>query len=101
MGDDKRVVISIPLETLLSAIQQLPAEVLLLVKEKAEECLRQKAHSLPPVVNDPTGAFWMSELGQMILREADETVSLERVRQILGKLRGSLAEDILQERGER
>jgi len=101
MGDGKQVIIPIPLETLLSALQQLPAEDLLLVKGKAEECLRQKVSSLPPVVNDPTGAFWGSDLGHMILQEADETVSVEGVRQILSKLRGSLAEDILQERGER
>ncbi len=100
MTTSERVVIQLPLEALLDIIEQLPEEALKTVKQKVEERLRRFASQLPPVVNDPFGEFWLSELGQMVVREADASTSIDEVRQILSKLSGSLARDIQEERGE-
>jgi len=93
----EQVTVQIPLEALLNILDQLPEDALKAVKQRLDERLQT---SLPSVVNDPTGEFWRSELGLHILREADESVSTEEVRCILGRLSGSLAQDILKEREE-
>ncbi|HXF69448.1 MAG TPA: hypothetical protein VNK89_06550 [Thermoflexus sp.] len=98
---DKRALIWLPLETLIDIICQLPPEDLMVVKQKAEERLQSAPPTLPLVVNDPHGEFWGSELGRMIIAEADDHVNIEEVRQLLSKLKGSLAADIIAERGER
>jgi hypothetical protein len=85
------------LEALLNILDQLPEDALKAVKQRLDERLQT---SLPSVVNDPTREFWRSELGLHILREADESVSTEEVRCILGRLSGSLAQDILKGREE-
>ena len=93
-----QVTVQIPLEVLLNILDQLPEDALKVVKQRLDERLQT---SLPPIVNDPAGEFWRSELGIHILQEADGSISTEEVRCILGRLSGSLAQDILREREER
>jgi len=98
MPEPKHVTVQIPLETLLSILDQLPEETLVAIRQKLDKRIK----TLPPtIVNDSAGEFWRSEIGKFILQEADESISTEDVRQLLRKLSGSLAQDILEERGGR
>jgi hypothetical protein len=45
--------------------------------------------------------FWESELGQYIVAEADGSIAIEGVRQVLSAIPGSLAAEISRERDER
>ncbi|MCS7266041.1 MAG: hypothetical protein NZ805_14565 [Armatimonadetes bacterium] len=101
MASSDRVAIHLPLEALLDIIEQLPEDALRTVKRKVDERLSHITSQLPAAINDPLNEFWFSELGRMILQEADESTNIDEVRKTLSKLSGSLAVDIQEERSER
>ncbi|MBS1812137.1 MAG: hypothetical protein JST84_28495 [Acidobacteria bacterium] len=69
-------------------------------EEFALNALRQALEASP--VNNGTDDSWLDvEYMNACGKEADPSVTLESVRQILAKLPGSLADDIIAERDER
>jgi len=45
--------------------------------------------------------FLRTEFGQYILEEADASIPIEKVRKALSKIKGSLAQEIIEEREDR
>ncbi len=56
------------------------------------------AVKVPRAFNDE---FLQTEFGQYILEEADASIPIEKVRKALSKIKGSLAQEIIEEREER
>ncbi len=52
----------------------------------------------PRAFNDE---FLQTEFGRYILKEADASIPIEKVRKILSKIKGSLAQAIIEEREDR
>jgi len=100
---DSEVQISIPFDTLVRAINQLPTAALSQLLHVAEAALAARAGNRPEgeEVEIEDERFWESELGQYISAEADSGISIEEVRKALSVVPGSLAAEITRERDER
>lgn len=100
---NSEVQISIPFDTLVRAIDQLPTEALSQLLHVAEAALaaRTGARSEGRAVQVEDEEFWESELGQYISAEADASIAVEEVRKALSAIPGSLAAEISRERDER
>ncbi len=100
---NSEVQISIPFDTLVRAIDQLPTETLSQLLHVAETALAARTGNKPEgqMTEVEDERFWESELGQYISAEADARIAIEEVRQALSVIPGSLAAEISRERDER
>src|SRR5262245_11111408 len=97
------VQISIPFDTLVRAIDQLPTEALSQLLHITEAALAartsKRAEGQVAAVEDVE--FWESELGQYISAEADASIAIAEVRKAVSPIPGSLATEISRARDER
>jgi len=95
--------IPLPMDAFARIISQLPSDVLIELRRQIDQHLRSRRgtdlSALRAAVEDHE--FWESELGQMIMAEADDRLTLEELRQSLASIKGSLADDVASERDER
>lgn len=102
-SQNSEVQISVPFDTLVKAIGQLPTEALSQLLHVAEATLAARVGIRPEeqiaLVEDEE--FWESELGQYISAEADASIPIAEVRKALSVIQESLAAEISLERDER
>ena len=95
--------IPIPFSAFVMAIDHLPTEALLQLLHATEAALATRADSrlAGQMIQVEEAQFWESELGQYIIAEADDSTTIEDVRQALSVIPGVLATEISRERDER
>jgi len=94
--------IRVPFEAFAEFISQLPSDALVALRDQTEEQLLsrgQQTHGDADVLEGEE--FWKSELGKMVLDEADDSLSHEDLRRSLSSIKGSLSDDVAAERDER
>lgn len=95
----REIEIHLPLETLVKIICRLPQEDLIEVHQRIDEHLKSQLSNAPLPIEDPD--FWATDVGRMILTEADDSISTEDVLKATSRIKGSLAAEVAAERDER
>ena len=94
----KDIEIHLPFEKLTEALYHLPPEDLVEVKKHIDARLQS---TLAPATTSPEEKeFWNTDLGQLILAEADAGISLEEVLKATSQIKNSLAAEAIAERDE-
>lgn len=93
------VEVHLPLEKLIEAVCNLPAEDLMEVKRRIETRL-QKGNTEASEPLDGAD-FWNTEMGRTIRAEADPSISREAILKATASIPGSMAAAVISERDER
>jgi hypothetical protein len=93
------VEIHLPLETLIKIICQLPEKDLIEVRQQID--VRLQNHLSDPLLPVEDSGFWATDLGQSILAEADDRISMDDALKATARIKGSLAAEVAAERDER
>jgi hypothetical protein len=88
---------------LLEILAQLPHKEQMEIHQHLSRRLHKKAAKVSAngAAAERNNEFFQTEFGQYILAEADERISIERVRKALAKSKSSFAAEIIAEREER
>lgn len=88
---------------LLEILAQLPHKEQVEIHQRLSRLLHEKSAKVSAngAAAERNHEFFKTELGQYILAEADEHISIEQVRKALSTSKSSFSEEIIAEREER
>lgn len=94
----KDIEIHLPFEKLTEALFHLAPEDLVEVKKRIDE--RLQSTLVPATTSPEEEKFWSTGLGQLILAEADDGISLEEVLKATSRIKNSLSAEAIAERDD-